>query len=284
MASSRSGTESIDHGRRGRVLAAVGSAVIVLTAACSLYLDWDWAGLPCDADKECYEGYSCLVNRCVLEHSLPVGETCSEDIQCAEDNTVCGSNPFTCRESCNAYYRPTSDCGKALFCRPERVGDGASAQLQGTCFGSECTLDADCDATRICVTIELDAGACLSGCEYEIAPATGDHADNCGSVASNQLYCQPIGLPNDSRLVCLERIGNDDGNTENNTCDSIENPCKQFDDLSGKPTGLVCVEGLCHELCNPAPAVDVCESGKTCCPVRNRGDVTVYSVCKTNCD
>jgi hypothetical protein len=259
-------------------LVAVGGSV-----ACSLYLDWDREGLPCDTDKKCYEGYSCLVNRCVLERSLPLGETCSEDIQCDGEDSVCGSNPFTCRTSCSAFYKSTSTCDTNLYCRPDRTAETQTAPWEGTCFPSECSRDEDCGNDRQCVPIELDAGACLQACEYQRDSTSGAYTDTCAITAQTVTYCQPLGLQAKERLVCLELVGDDNGNEENGLCEPVVSPCKQLDGV-GVATGLVCVNGQCRKLCDSASKAVVCTAPNLeCCPVEGDGGGPVYSVCKQTC-
>jgi len=245
-------------GRRAAILAAAASSL-----TCSLYLDWDPEGLPCDEEKRCAETYSCLVNRCVEEGSLPETTTCSLPEQCeGYPDVTCGSAPFTCRKVCNKLYSPTGNCEADEYCRPERSRD-FDDQWIGTCFPSECHQTSDC-RNRVCVPISGTAGACLMNCTYDFD--TGSYDDTCGSSLETEQYCQPIGVSGEQALVCLEALGARQG--IGLSCDAVNTPCEH---------GVACVDSVCRKYCI---TIDDCqEATELCQRVENAGGVPLYSVC-----
>ncbi len=252
----------------------VAAAVVFGTTACSLYLDWDRAGLPCDDNDECYEGYSCLVNTCVEEKSVAIGDTCSADVQCAGSGTICGAAPFTCRERCpdETLYGSTTQCGQRSYCRPEPARPDSTAVI-GTCFDSECSRDTDCKSDRICVPIELDAGACLLSCQYDFE--NNVYQDNCGSRGDVQTYCQPVGLRGKQQLACLERLTNVSAPVPPELCNPVQSPC-----VSGAACVVTGGTGKCYYYCR---GIEHCGAGEECCPVVEANTSLsgpLYSVCK----
>ena len=73
----------------------------LIFSGCSLILDWDPQGLPCEDTVTCADGYSCLVNLCILNDSVPEGSTCNRTEQCSGD-LICAN--FSCADACTKYY------------------------------------------------------------------------------------------------------------------------------------------------------------------------------------
>ncbi|MBI5507355.1 MAG: hypothetical protein HY903_01255 [Deltaproteobacteria bacterium] len=275
-------------GRWGIALLSV--AVLQLCGGCIFILNWSEEGLPCDANKKCNPGYSCLVNRCVAEGSLLAGETCSASKQCESyPENICGSNPFTCRKRCpSGYLAATAGvCSAGEYCRHE-VDRDQSNTYTGTCVSSECGTSADCNkpgatAGRSCVAVTPTANACMLTCEITqppvAPPATADYEDTCGSV-TGQIYCHPVGPKDNPSLVCLSRLETDQTGLPDvgSECQVIANSCK---------SGAACVGSgrqLCRQFCdtrdNDAQQLNAnCPSNaQYCCPQPQSG-TTVYAVC-----
>ncbi len=241
--------------------AAVGLAGLAVSA-CSLILDWDAEGLPCDREKNCAREYSCLVDRCVAKESLVLNETCSQSDQCAgSPDVICGSDPFTCRRRCGDMYGAPGNCQADEYCRPEQSRELENRWI-GTCFASECRRDEDCRSDRVCVSISPTAGACLLQCDYDFS--TGSYEDNCGGVDTEQ-YCQPIGESRNQTLVCLEALG-DIRASLGGPCAPVENPCEDE---------MVCAEGVCRFYCGAGFA---CPSG-FCQDFANEDGLILFSAC-----
>ena len=75
---------------------------------------------PCGPDKnhdglgDCIDGYSCMVNVCVENQSVGIGNTCSVNAHCVE-GAKCTTSPFVCREECEHAYG-NADCGADEAC------------------------------------------------------------------------------------------------------------------------------------------------------------------------
>jgi hypothetical protein len=251
-------------------LSRIGVVTAALAAgACSLILNWDPDGLPCGTSKECASGYSCMVNSCVADGTIPLGETCSEDQQCeGEPDVTCGSNPFTCRERCEALLETTTTCGSTQYCRPE-LNTGATNQATGTCVDSECTNDDDCSlsAGLTCVPVTETARACLQQCEYSFA--TGTYTDRCTPTSGGQVqYCQSIGPSGHISFVCLDLADGLSRQFEGGVCDPVTNPCD---------VGLICHQTRCYWLCE-GDGSGQCNIGTTqqvCLPLPGDGTARI---------
>jgi hypothetical protein len=218
---------------------------MLASASCSLLLDWDGEPLPCDRDKECDPGFSCLGEVCVSDHSLDEGETCNLSVQC-DAGLRCTPYPYHgCRKPCaDAYFKPTGDCTSGEYCRPYLDGD---ALVRGACVPSDCGGSRPCRGSGMsCVPIVTGANACLSGCE--ISWNGGTYGDNCGSTAPEPKYCQPLGV--DDTLVCLDA---DNPQAVQQPCEPVVSPCAN---------GFVCQSGQCHQYCDPAGGT--CPGGANC--------------------
>ncbi len=261
--------------RGGIIATAFG---VTLVAGCALFLDWDPEGLPCDDEKKCSEGYTCLVTQCIADNSLSERDTCTNDEQCRDD-LVCGNTPFYCRQPCYDFFRRGA-CEIREFCRPEhREGDSV---WKGTCFESECKSTSDCarlyrNQGRACVRITGSANACLFLCEPQVDPNTGVYSDNCGSTPSALKYCEVIG--EDHVPVCLDQVGQPQG--VNEICAPVasvsHNACAR---------GLSCVPDLavCSPYCNST--TDDCSTAPTdallCCDYTTPANWN-YGLCQSTC-
>jgi hypothetical protein len=210
---------------------------LLLCDGCSLALDWDMNLLPCDRQRECLEGYSCLGSVCVADKSITADDTCSLDQQC-EGDLVCSPRPhFACRTPCNAFYEPTGDCGAGEYCRPYDSG-GSSIDPRGACVLSDCTTNTDCDPDQACVKITSSASACIKRCTITW---NGDaYGDNCSLNPSTPEYCQPVGAQGEQKLVCLPTQNT--AQVEGGLCSAVDEPCRR---------GLACVSLQCKIYCKP---------------------------------
>lgn len=247
-----------------------------LLGGCSLLLDWDKDGLPCD-NSQCDPGYSCLDsnNSCVADSSLPVDHACTYDIQCAP-SLLCGQSPAVCRKACTSLdYQERSECGSGEFCKPEI---GRNNQLVGICVESECLVDNECpDSGFACVSITSSANACLHSCGgVNVTLSYGDYSDNCGASE----YCQPVGRAGSAQFACLDASRN--AALPNQECDLISHPCPAGEHKNDIPAsdesyGYACVDGFCRAYCDGTPA---CGAGFTCSLVQHLLDQgQAFSVC-----
>src|SRR5213082_1811804 len=69
--------------------------VIALALSGACFETLDERDVPCDSQGRCLVGASCLVQRCVADHSIAAGDTCSAPVQCAE-GLVCTTGQFMC--------------------------------------------------------------------------------------------------------------------------------------------------------------------------------------------
>lgn len=212
--------------------ALVGALICV---GCTQVLDWDPEGLPCEEDV-CADGYSCLVNACIVDDSIQKGHTCNQDIQC-EGDLICAS--FKCATPCfgSLYYRSNADCGANEYCREQLVSVEGEAHWRGYCeVADSCVGGEKCGPLndRLCVEITSTANACLVGCEIGWNGAAYD--GSCGGSTTQIQYCQPLGQS--ERLVC--RDTEVDGQEKGQECDLAGKTCKR---------GLACIEGYCRQYC-----------------------------------
>lgn len=235
------------------------------SAACSLVLSWDAEGLPCK-NNACSTGYTCLVNQCVSNSSIVEGDTCNDDQQCA-DGLVCAPSLFTCRKPCpnEDFLSVSSACSTGQYCTPVLSADG---NYEGACVdGAGCDVDGACDTGAVCVSLGATASACLVGCEVTFGDG-GTYDDSCGSTVLDRKYCQPVGLEDAERLVCLDTTSSAEG--VGSFCSPITQPCQE---------GLACIGTVCRAHCQ---TVAQCEENQACCALNAATDS--YSVCASNCD
>jgi hypothetical protein len=285
------------------ILLALASFAVL--SSCSLKLDWSSEGLPCDSEKQCAKGFSCLVNSCVAEDSLAAGVTCSATQQC-EDNpktnpnctdcNICGSNPFTCRRRCVDNYFSNANCQTGEYCRPELERENTTVWT-GACIASECaTGSGPCrnptTTSGACVAVSAMANSCQQKCAVSFtAPVTTENpvgfGDTCGG---GQQYCQPIGPEDNQTLVCLKRL--DNGATvplnTGDLCELVKTPCGFGDACVGNS------QTYCRKYCDygannldGSHENDQCRQYvgdlfKYCCQVTN-GSEPVYAVCMADC-
>lgn len=246
---------------------------LLVLPSCSLALDWDKNGLPCDRVQACLDGYSCLGTECVEDGSKSLGDSCSDDAQC-ETSYRCDFNNFVCAKPCTTFYRDDSDCTGSTYCAPHPITDPATGDVarRGACAASQCTIDKDCkNAGDVCVKIRSNASACLPGCE--VTWSNNTYSNNCGSTPSAPQYCQPLGVS--KRLACLPT--SEQGEGEDNLCDPIATPCREETDIA-PITGLACIETLCSRHCNINASVSQCTGARVCVP--QVGDDATYGICK----
>lgn len=236
---------------------------------CSLVLDWEPEGQPCAASQpRCLEGYSCLGDTCVANASVPRGEVCDEDVQCA-DSLLCRG--FQCAEPCEGLFSQFSDCKFDELCAPFITQEGVA---EGFCVKSECAVDDDCtlgSIRRSCVPIKVNAGACFSGCEFSFDPA-GSYSDSCASD-SGAVYCQPIGRDSATQggqLVCLDAGTTQEGD-----------PCSPF--LQDCGEGFVCDLTLSSPVCRRLCDEELMNCSIGVCCRRDYGEAT-YFTCAPNCE
>jgi hypothetical protein len=245
---------------------------IAASNACSLALDWDPNGQPCE-DKAplCNAGYSCLGEQCIKDRSVSLGGTCTNDLQC-EGNSICTPRPkFLCRSQCSSYLTPTTECASGSYCRPSPNLENSDPR--GSCVASECDPAAPpcpagtvcpgtCATGTVCVGISPGAGACLPECKVSLQSDYSAN-DNCVSVSSARItqICQPIGLEGKRRLICIERSVSPQNNGM--TCNFGTTTC-------GK--GLACVDGSCRKYCDTVTGYPCCDPADTTkqCPDKCR--------------
>ena len=226
-------------------------------SACALMLDWDPEGLPCEDNQICADGYSCLVNSCILENSIAKGETCNRNIQCAGE-LVCAN--FTCASPCTKYYESSAECPLGEYCM-EHVDENGN--FAGHCQASAlCTVGEPCQEGRMCIEITTGSNACLLGCEISWSGEV--YSDSCGGSQGVIKYCQPLGKRD--QLVC--RDTSVPGQEVGQPCDLVENTCSR---------GLACVNGICKRYCNLELPGNICGSEQCC-------DQGTYGVCDATCE
>lgn len=287
------------------------AALGLLTASCSLVLDWGANEKPC-LNNECFDQYSCLADVCVEDGSVEELGTCTQTRQCNKDDGATTCAPagapegvaFTCRKKCNAYFTTPASCGSGNYCRPvlnqsgstctssckegecvEVPGGGGERRCQffeGVCMPSDDCVPGEstgCGAGEVCVKISSSANACLTRCEIKWGST---YSDNCGSTTQAPKYCQPVGEDIPQQLVCLDsRIV---PQSPGNACDPVDNPCAR---------GSACIDGICYLHCDSTPSADLgdirCQEinpntgepySGACC-TQGHGS---YGVCRPGCE
>ncbi len=241
---------------------ALATLLIPLLSSCTLLLDWDPNEKPCDSQRRCLDGYSCLGTYCIADDSVAEGETCNQDAQCADD-LACSPGPFVCRKPCSRYFEFTQNCDAGEFCMPYPTTDANGApKIGGACYASQCTSTAQCDSGEVCVKIHSSASACIPGCELRWT-ASSLYADSCEPEPGKPQYCQPIGAQGGDMLVCLET--SDTAQGVGDICSPVSQPCLP---------GLACISGVCKQHCNL--------SGGEPCPgscVKQQTSTAEYGIC-----
>ena len=260
-------------------LAFFGLAAAV--SACSLALNWNQDGLPCqyEAASETYScilGYTCALrnlndpndNLCIKDHSLAANANCQKDIQC-ETGLTCPSG--TCLKACdpnNAYTVPTG-CPLGQYCKPfyttsGYVGSASPAvSLEGACVASDqCSVGNVCDPeggtarSGTCLAVTANASACVLTCDVQFADFTlsSSFIPDCGARGNYNSTCEAVGPPGGEVTSCVTEFpaGLALGAPCNN---SVSQPCGY---------GLTCWAGHCATWC-PVPL-----SSGTTCPQANQ--------------
>lgn len=252
-----------------RALWGAALAGALTCVGCTLILDWDPEGLPCE-EGVCADGYSCLASHpCVLDGSIEKGVTCSQDAQCGV-GLICAGG-FTCATPCahNSYYKSTADCEADEYCREQHQSVEGKDLWRGYCESADsCQGGAKCGDSdgKLCVEITSSANACLVGCE--IAWTGEDYDGNCGGTLTQIQYCQPLGKSD--RLVCRDTEA--DAQEVGQECDLAGKTCKRE---------LACVDGLCRKYCkleldDSDSTSDPCGADKCC-------DQGAYAYCHPTC-
>ena len=291
-------------------------ACAVGAVACSAALDWDPDGLACDTQVVdgrtdfCLRGYTCMTpsdtdapGRCVRDHSLKVGDACTNSSQCAE-NALCPLDLLAgggvagvdgvkqCRPRCNDAgadpYYTASACSSGQVCLPfldARAIDPNKA-LVGACLPSAaCTPGSACTTPSVsagtCVALDNGENACLTGCEITFS-AAGTYSDNCDGLHS----CQPVGAAGQKQFVCvyngqnstanpLAGIGGQSVGAAGEACSALEKTCAQGDVCA--PTGV------CASYC-PITGNNVgCPTGQSCCKFTSFATSQTSGYCSANC-
>lgn len=237
--------------------------------------DWDLQSkMPCDDQRECASGFSCLGQECMADHSIPEGVTCDDDVQC-ERGLICNPQTDVCGKGCPvaAFYRYAAECGTSRYCEP--VPGDVEADVEAPWKGV-CSEGDDCDACgggEECVQLTAQVRACLPICEVTFT-GTGDYQDTCDHSDPLRLVrCQPVGVAGAQKTVCMEHR-NVSPNGESYLCEPANSPCQM---------GLACVEGTCWPYCSGSGDTTHCTVAghNVCCPVT--GDDMTYNVCKDAC-
>ena len=241
-------------------LAILGAFILgTASAACSLTLDWDPEGLPCEDTVTCADGYSCLVNLCILNDSVPLGSTCNKTEQCEAD-LICAN--FTCATSCTKYYESSAECPSGEYCM-EHIDE--NGDFSGHCEeGNACTPGEVCQEGRMCVEITTGSNACLVGCEITWGASGQVYSDSCGGNQGVLKYCQPLGKQD--QLVCRDTDA--PGEVVGQSCDLVDKTCSRE---------LACVNGTCRKYCNLDLPDEICDADLCC----DRG---TYAVCHSTCE
>lgn len=164
-------------------------ALAGLISACSLLVNFDPEGQPCDEQQACLEGYGCVDGRCV---SGATNVNCSE---CPSGGCVPGTNtclPNTCQyKVCQMAYYCDDDGGVPPTCKLLPAGRlGAQCQDDSFCTGPNdvCVFGAIQSST----TGGLRGGICAEKCGAD---------DTCPP----ETQCRSFTLANDAGVtrVCL---------------------------------------------------------------------------------
>lgn len=211
-------------------------ALFAASSGCSLLLDFDEAGLPCDATNACLEGFVCQAGRCVAAPDAQVGcPACPMGFQCDPLSAQCVAQ--TCSQrACPAGERCIADGGPA-HCEP----------IMPPASGHPCTQDSECTGTdggvRVCLlsaiqdpqTGALRGGICVEPC------------------AGSESTCEEEGA------LCVPLPGAvADGGTFACLSQSTVTPCA--DDRRCASDGLVCTV-FDHPSLSPTRLCDVPSSG-----------------------
>lgn len=236
-------------------------AAAALASACSLFLNFDPSGQPCNAQGQCISGYQCVAQKCELGEPCPTGSVPGPSSSCLPvhcDGTACAVG-LMCVEN----------DGGAASCLP------ATDRSQ---LGFGCGQDTDCPSNRVCMRGTLAADA------TSLAPRPGICVEPCaaGSICSGVEHaaCRTFQLAfaSGTASFCVPQpfakgcLNSGECSAGGQVCTLFDNPSLGpvgFCDASltgGAPAGQSCdgargaLGGICASgLCLPAP-VGQCRS------------------------
>ncbi|MFZ5467959.1 MAG: hypothetical protein ACOZIN_00865 [Myxococcota bacterium] len=265
-------------------------AAMLAASACSLLLNFDPEGLPCDNGR-CAEGYGCVQNVCVKGGPVDACGGCATGERCGADSKHC--LPNTCE------FRK---CGIGQYCEEFEEGPRC-VDAKHPRLGTLCLDDAQCASGgpgRLCMrgavqnnlTGTLRKGTCVEPC------AAG------GTCQSEGARCRTLSLgldagevslclPDDAFHPCVNDTSCEDNDSLICTvfdhpavgpvslCDSalttgavVGEPCAAT--LAGRDGGSLCRNGLCvprapvdtqQSFCGELCDEGTCPSGSVCRPV-----------------
>ena len=229
--------------------------VMVMSAACTVMLDWEPEGLPCSEEWLCTDGYSCRVNECVTLASVDKNDTCTDTDQCIGGHICSPEPPRICTTSCESFM--TGDDCVEEYCMP--VADPA---IGGICIPGDGCVQGGCEPIDTCVELNDSTSVCLADCEitWDGTSAT-EYLDNCGSTTGDPYFCQAVGGRDKEQMVCL--ASNTQAQNDGSNCNNGSQPCKN---------GSGCVGNFCRQYCNLALNTSTseqvnpgCEADELCC-------------------
>lgn len=205
------------------------------------------------ASRQCPEGSTCLIDRCVKDGSIGQGEPCTDEAQC---NTALSCRNFVCAPGCSRVYT-IDDCGNGLWCKPQ----SEIPPYGGECSASECDPQTNlpCLAGQVCVAFAPGVGSCMDYCDYGFVGSS--FVDNCVDLPGADRSCESVGI--DYVPVCLPKAPASGPTIGYAGCDGIANPCMP---------GAVCVDVVCRKLCRQGQA-NSCSPGEACISVQQRDDL-----------
>lgn len=208
----------------------------------------------CSPSGECPADTSCLIETCIVDGSLVIGDTCLLERQCGA-GLACHN--FICKPGCGEMYT-LDDCPEGQWCKPVPDADPPV----GECSPSECDPSAVelCTDGSACVGFSASVGGCLPYCEYGFASAT--YLDNCTDTFFDDLSCQPLGI--DAVPICLPSGDPNSGPTIGDAgCHGVKNPCS---------VDAICIDVVCRRLCRPGQT-EPCAVGESCTAHAGRADL-----------
>ena len=267
-------------------IGAVCVAIAAGASACSLILNWNPNGLPCEFDASvgteggytCLPGYSCALrslsdptqNTCIEDFSILPNHNCQKDRQCTK-GFICPAG--TCQQACdpnNAYTSPTG-CSLGQYCKPfystSMYSDRGThtATLTAACVPSDtCTAGSPCDpndgtpGTGACVAINSSANACALGCDitFSVPTTFNSYQEHCLGQNKLEASCEAVGPSGSQVTVCV--LDYPAPLVEGQACTNpVAQPCG---------TGLTCINGKCAYWCPITTSQSsACATGQYCC-------------------
>ncbi len=213
----------------------------------------------CSEDGKCPAGSSCLVDRCIDDGTVEMGETCRYEEQCGAEMTC---HDYACAPGCSLVYH-VDDCADGFWCKPLVDGDWI-----GECVHSQCDPSSAefCATESICVAFAPTVGGCLPYCQYSIA-SSGAYHDLCEDEGDTINACQSLGT--NLAPVCLPAGSIESPTIGQPGCHPVYNPCQP---------GGTCVDVVCRRLCIPG-LPGACAPGETCETMGGRSDI---AYCRAN--